>query len=100
MAKRLRERAARNHRSLQGELMAILQEVMGGVVARERAPASAYAADSGWRIAPASESTLMIREDREGRTFTIRDLHKYVSDLGPGTPGESTAWIRQGRRSR
>ena len=108
MAKRLRERAAHNHRSLQGELMAILHEAVGDLsdagamrsVTRARERVSSNPRQSGWIIAPRSESALMIREDREGRTFTIRDLHRYVSGLGQGTPDESTEWIRQGRTSR
>jgi plasmid stability protein len=101
MAKRLRERAAHNHRSLQGELMAILHEAVGdpsNAGATRSVPSNAR--PSGWIIAPKSESALMIREDREGRTFTIRDLHRYVSNLGQGTPDESTQWIRQERTSR
>ncbi len=108
MAKRLRERAAHNHRSLQGELMAILHEAVGDPsnagatrsVTRAREAVPSNARPSGWIIAPKSESALMIREDREGRTFTIRDLHRYVSGLGQGTPDESTEWIRQERTSR
>jgi plasmid stability protein len=104
VAKRLRERAAHNHRSLQGELMAILHEAVGdpanASVTRARAAVPSNARPSGWIIAPRSESALMIREDREGRTFTIRDLHRYVSGLGQGTPDESTEWIRQERTSR
>jgi plasmid stability protein len=38
LAERLRQRAARNHRSLQGELMAIIEQA-----ADEPAPASPYA---------------------------------------------------------
>jgi plasmid stability protein len=108
LAKRLRERAAHNHRSLQGELMAILHEAVGdgsnAGASRAAVPArqdgSLDARSSGWIIAPRSESALMIREDREGCMFTIRDLHEYVSGLGQGTPDESTDWIREERRSR
>ena len=103
MAKRLRERAARNHRSLQGELMAILHAAVGDASKPDATPLETRAGQSvpsGWIIAPRSESALMIREDREGRTFTIEDLRRYVSGLGQGTPDESTQWIRQGRTSR
>jgi antitoxin FitA len=103
MAKRLRERAAHNHRSLQGELMAILHEAVGDPSkpdATRPEPRARQRVPPGWIIAPRSESALMIREDREGRTFTIEDLRRYVSGLGQGTPDESTQWIRQGRTSR
>ena len=108
LAQRLRDRAAENHRSLQGELMAILQSAVDDSASRTSgAPrsvdgwaSSTYGRSSESRVAPRSESALMIREDREGRTFTIRDLHKYVSELGESTPDEATEWIRQGRKSR
>lgn len=108
LADQLRERAKRHHRSLQGELRAILenaaadkecQSVSGGWMARERATATSPSAPSGWRIAPQSESALMIREDRDDRTFGVRDLYAYVATLGQGTPDESARWIREDRSS-
>jgi plasmid stability protein len=109
LAKRLRKRARRNNRSLQGELMAILEDALHGspppatataTTVREQRPAFAARPSVPRGVAPPSESTLMIREDRDGRTFTVRDLYEYVSSLGPGTPDESTAWIRKARSSR
>ena len=107
LAERLRKRARRNSRSLQGELMAILQDAVQSpppsataTTVREQRPAYAARPPATRDIAPRSESALMIREDRDGRTFTVRDLYEYVSSLGPGTPDESTAWIRKGRSSR
>lgn len=38
LAQRLRERAARNHRSLQGELMAIIEQAAGASVETEVSP--------------------------------------------------------------
>ena len=103
VARRLRKRADANHRSLQGELMAILQEAVQPPRAQSstvrEAAAPAYRA-RGSRVAPASESALIIRQAREGRTFSVADLHRYVSALGPGTPDESTRWIRQERSKR
>lgn len=109
LAERLRRRARKHHRSLQGELMAILHEatstpqLTATTRVREQPPAeSAYAISRkpGWDVAPRSESTLMIREDRDGRGFTVKDLYEYVKTLGPGTPDESTGWIRKERLSR
>ena len=107
LADAIRKRAARNHRSLQGELVAILQQVAAESslpqrvsVARERPPITSFGRPTHWTVAPRSEGTLMIREARDGRTFTVRDLLDYVSSLGQGTPDESTAWIRQMRSSR
>ena len=93
VARRLRKRADANHRSLQGELMAILQEAVQPPRAQSstvrEAAAPAYRGRRS-RVAPASESALIIRQAREGRTFPVADLHRYVSALGPGTPDEAT----------
>ena len=108
IAECLRKRAQRNHRSLQGELRAILDAAASesveppGPMLRERSPAYGAGFDiSAHRVvAPASESALMIREERDGRRLTVQDLFDHVSKLGAGTPEESTAWIRQLRSSR
>lgn len=39
------------------------------------------------------------REDRDGRTFVVGDLHAYVARLGQGTPDESARWVREDRSS-
>ena len=107
IARRLRERARRHHRSLQGELRAVLESAVAEPAEqssqlRERAPAYGTGLNvAAYRVvAPRSESALMIREDRDGRMFTVQALFDYVSSLGGGTPEESTAWIRQVRSSR
>ena len=56
LAARLRERAARNHRSLQGELLAILEEAASGPrVARTGPEGPAYAA-----AAPEAEAATLL----------------------------------------
>jgi plasmid stability protein len=62
LAKRLKTRATRNHRSLQGELLAILHDA-----GRVTTPAqlAALARDLGLRSE--SESAAMVREDRDDR---------------------------------
>ena len=84
--------------------MAILQQAVTADVAPEssvvREAAPAYAPRSSSRVAAASESALIIRQAREGRTCSVADLHRYVSRLAAGTPDESTAWIRQERSKR
>lgn len=107
IAERLRDRAQRNHRSLQGELRALIEaaamESAEPVkVLRERAPVYGAGIEMSSRrvVAPQSESALMIREERDGRRLTVEDLFDQVSALGKGTPDESTAWIRQLRSSR
>jgi len=107
IAERLRERAQRNHRSLQGELRAVIEAAASEPPEpvsefRERAPAygSHLEISSHRSVAPRSESALMIREERDGRRLTVEDLFNHVSGLGTGTPDEATTWIRQLRSSR
>ncbi|MGH7857200.1 MAG: FitA-like ribbon-helix-helix domain-containing protein [Candidatus Binatia bacterium] len=65
LAGRLRERARRNHRSLQGELRAMLEEHLGA--------AGSVSADEAWRVIQAlglktpAEAARMIRSDRDAR---------------------------------
>lgn len=63
LAERLRQRAARNHRSLQGELMAILEEAAQPTLTIEEV--AEIVKKLGLRT-PA-ESVDMIRADRDGR---------------------------------
>lgn len=94
VARRLREQAERNHRSLQGELLSLVER------AAEAQPFIDLNLSRQHLVASPSESALMIRNDRDGRRFTVEDLYDYVSSLGKGTPNEATAWIRQARSSR
>jgi len=65
LAGRLRERAARNHRSLQGELMAILeQSVMDKVVLT---PKEILDEVRSLGLSTGTEATEMVREDRDRR---------------------------------
>lgn len=61
----LRARAARNHRSLQGELMVILEESVA--VSRKLSPLELVAEIRAMGLSTPSESVAMIREDRDGR---------------------------------
>jgi len=61
LAQRLRERAARHHRSLQGELMAIMEEAARPV--RSISDFARYVDALGIRTP--SESARMVREDRD-----------------------------------
>ncbi len=63
LADRLRDRAARNHRSLQGELLAILTDAAAVTTVSELA---ALVKKLGLRTP--SESAAMIRADRDARS--------------------------------
>jgi len=64
LADSLRKRAARHHRSLQGELMVLLEE---GLTSEERLTPKQIL-DRIWEMGlhTRSESVMMIREDRRG----------------------------------
>lgn len=65
VVERLRERAERNHRSLQGELMAIIE---AAVQADRRATLAKILADvRGLGLHTPSEAAALIRADRDGR---------------------------------
>ena len=64
LAQRLRERAARNHRSLQGELMAILEAVTRPIPASRIDEIYDVVKASGVKT-PRGEATSIIRRDRD-----------------------------------
>jgi antitoxin FitA len=61
---RLRDRARRNHRSLQGELLAIIEEA---VAPKKLTAAEVYEKVRALGLSTPSESVEMIRVDRDGR---------------------------------
>ena len=65
VAQRLRERAARNHRSLQGELMVILEEAALGASILSPEDLLREVRESG--LQSPAESVDFIRQDRDGR---------------------------------
>lgn len=65
LAGRLRQRAARNHRSLQGELMAILEQSVTDEVSVS--PRQILDEVRSLGLSTGSEATEMIREERDGR---------------------------------
>jgi antitoxin FitA len=64
LAQRLKERAARNHRSLQGELMAILEAVTQPAPASRIDEIYAMVKASGVKT-PRGEAARIIRRDRD-----------------------------------
>lgn len=64
LAERLRERAKRHHRSLQGELLAILEEA---VAPKRLTPEEVYRRVRQLGLQTRPEAVEMIREDRDAR---------------------------------
>ncbi len=65
IVKRLRERASRNHRSLQGELLAILEETVRSE--KRLSPDEVFVEVRRLGLRTSSESSAMIRADRDAR---------------------------------
>lgn len=65
VVQRLREQAARHHRSLQGELLAIIEAAVQPAAPRSLSEVLAKVRALG--LPSASEATAWIREDRDGR---------------------------------
>jgi plasmid stability protein len=64
MVERLKLRARRHHRSLQGELMAILEDAVGA--ARPLTPDEVLDKIRRLGLSTPSDATAMVREDRDG----------------------------------
>jgi plasmid stability protein len=65
VVQRLRARAARNHRSLQGELMAIIEEAVGP--SRPLTPDEVLRKVRELGLSTPAEAAAMVREDRDAR---------------------------------
>ncbi|MCX7891048.1 MAG: Arc family DNA-binding protein [Burkholderiales bacterium] len=95
LARRLRERAAAHHRSLQGELMAILEAAAGAETPAVREPAPPpYPAERGRRAPRRAEPAA------HGRKLTLAELWERSRRLGPGSASESSAIVRRLRDER
>jgi len=95
LAEKLRRRAAASHRSLQGELMAILEDAALNGATRVREPESPpYVAR---RVAnrPAARKI-----PAHGKRLTLGELWERARRLGPGGKSESAAIVRALRDER
>lgn len=89
LAQKLRERAAGNHRSLQGELMHILFEAVEENVRAAEPDAPAYSQKRTAKKVPA-----------HGRRLTLQELWERSRKLGKRSPSESATIVRQLRDER
>lgn len=94
VADKLRLRAAASHRSLQGELMAILEEAVLREVPQARQPEGpAYALEPPAK--PASKAV-----PAHGRRLTLAEAWERSRRLGPPSKSESAALVRKLRDER
>jgi plasmid stability protein len=89
LAEKLRARAAASHRSLQGELMVILNEAVEGAARASEPESPAYQVKRQRR-------KLAVH----GRRFTLRELWERSRRLGLKSAGESAAIVRKLRDER
>ena len=92
LAERLRARAAANHRSLQGELMAMLEAALEARGKIEQ-PGAAYPVPKIGRAKTAAPPM-------HGRRLTLAELWELSKRIGPPSKSESTAIIRKMRDER
>ena len=98
VADKLRARAAASHRSLQGELMAILEEAMlqSARQAGEPEPPAYFTRSAAQRASqPAARKAPV-----HGRRLTLGELWERSRRLGPGSKTESAAIVRALRDER
>ncbi|MPZ24097.1 MAG: Arc family DNA-binding protein [Dehalococcoidia bacterium] len=88
----LRERARRNHRSLQGELLAILEDAVTNGVYTTR-----VTYDTSRQI---GEERAVDNASTSAEGMTPDELHRRVAARGLSTPSESSWMVREDRDSR
>jgi len=93
LAEKLRLRAAANHRSLQGELTAILEEAVLQNAPRAQQSESSYTVKSR----PAATSG---KVPVHGKRMTLAELWERSRRLGPRSKSESAAIVRTLRDER
>lgn len=94
VAEKLRLRAAGSHRSLQGELMVILEEAVLQPPRQVRQPEPPY------RVQPPSKSSRSEKLAVHGRRMTLAELWERSHRLGPPSKSESAAIVRALRDER
>jgi hypothetical protein len=93
VADKLRMRAAASHRSLQGELTAILEEAVSQVAPQARQPEPPYMVKP-----PGKASSKAL--PAHGRPLTLGELWERARRLGPPSRGDSAAIVRKMRDER
>jgi antitoxin FitA len=98
IADKLRTRAAASHRSLQGELMAILEEslLQSAQQARQSDPPAYFAKGTAKRAAQSAAGNARTH----GRRLTLDELWERSRRLGPQSKRESAAIVRALRDER
>jgi len=100
LARKLKTRAERNHRSLQGEVMAILvQASAAGTAEQTPAPYRASLSESGAKPA-ALDTAPQPAAGALGKKLTIEEIWERGKRLGLSSPNESARIVRKLRDER
>lgn len=106
IARKLKSRAVRNHRSLQGEIMAILQSAAAADAAQTLVqPQPVYVVeptspqDTGGAARRPTDGSAALRGTLM-RSLTLRDLWERAKAKGLSTPAEAAAMVREDRDGR
>jgi hypothetical protein len=94
VADKLRLRAAASHRSLQGELMAILEDAVS-----QGAPQARQPEPPPYTVKPSAKTTAKA-PPVHGKRLTLGELWERARRLGPPAKSESAALIRKLRDER
>lgn len=109
LAEHLKERARKNHRSLQGELMDILEQALAREGAGKRTASQVAVKVREPRLPRNDEAAQMLREDRDRdfvapplarRVLTVQEARAHMRALGVKTKDEAADIIRQARDER
>ena len=99
LARKLKARAERNHRSLQGEIMLILEQASTASVARQ--PVTRYGTVAPPRVESGSAPEIAGRDEpTSSRKLTIDEIWERGKRLGLSTPSDSTEIVRALRDER
>ena len=95
LARKLKTRAERNHRSLQGEVMAILVQASAANTAEQTtAPYRTSISESGAK-SPAPETATKPAAGTRGKKLTIVEIWERGKRLGLSGPNESARIVRK-----
>ena len=94
VADKLRLRAAASHRSLQGELMALLEEAV-----LRSSPQAGEPEPPPYAVKPPGRSSTKV-VPTHGKRLTMGELWERARRLGPPSKGESAAIVRKLRDER
>ena len=103
LARKLKTRAERNHRSLQGEVMAILEQASAANTAEQAAGpyrATGSPAKTGMPGTAVPGTTPRPAERPVGKKLTIEEIWERGKRLGLSSPNESARIVRKLRDER